>query len=170
MPRITPYPVPLRRGGHFGRPRAIQKQATTKDTLQALRASSPQGELNVYRAAASFEVPRSQIRVPWFGMTGHGTMTTTVCRIPSSRRSCSASDSEAETTAAAQAPSKFSLGSYPVSFPKRNGVRGSRSRPGKTHPGGKVPFRRANEKPPFTHGSTQGTFLHENVQRDLNFL
>ena len=121
-PRTASRPVPRRRGGRFGRPRAIQKQATAKDTLQALRASSPQGELNVYRAAASVEVPRSQIRVPWPGMNGHGTITTTVHKAPSVRRSCSASDSEAETTAAAQAPSKFSLGSYPVSFPKRNGV------------------------------------------------
>ena len=32
--------------------------APAKDTLQALRASSPQGELNVYRAASSFRGAR----------------------------------------------------------------------------------------------------------------
>ena len=59
---------------------------------------------------------------PDHGMTGHGAMTTTGHRASSPRRSCSASDSEAETTAAVQRLPRFSLGSYPVSFLKRNGV------------------------------------------------
>ena len=48
-------------------------------------------------------------------------MTTTGYRAPSSRRSCSASDSEAETTAAAQAPPMFFWRATPFSS-KENGV------------------------------------------------
>ena len=48
-------------------------------------------------------------------------MTTTAYRAPSSRRSCSASDSEAETTAAAQAPPMFFWRATPFSS-KENGV------------------------------------------------
>ena len=48
-------------------------------------------------------------------------MTTTGYRASSSRRSCSASDSEAETTAAAQAPSAFFWRATPFSS-EENGV------------------------------------------------